>query len=708
MQNRYPLLARTGKRTLVIGDIPYVHQTLEAYVSKIFSLSYGFASLDVHAGNPRDHYLPRFGHRIVRGLLSLLMEPDSRLRSQQDAVSGVRMTRSQQEGVRNLKVGAEVFTLTRSWEGRALKEKEVGLPVPNTPVRVSVPEFLKRISSVVALNAEQKKILTEKLNNFGVLYRGKALHIAGYELGIDIGLTEERALAVFEEEFLRYGERQQLLENFYEKRFDSFERLVSAYVLFWEVGRRVSRAFRFFRLVYDMAASQSRTRVATTRSPVADVNLNLIFSQLGQPNSASQFSNPPVPVPFRVETSESIKEKSARVIREERAETSVSAARTEPASTLSSTERRRLYQRGIEMALEKISTELFNQLKTLEDGSLEPGAAAHLDRNYSRVRKELVEDLQWFEGKIDPTRLEELRYLFRQTVTSSRDRSARLRTTQSSASPTPAARAPQVQPSESFQRLRSVQTRLKEKEQISRQIAKTFLPVTQEKPGARSELRLASEETSGLNPEQLREALTYKSGLAWLTEEERLLPGLAKAEAAGIDLEKAFASFTEEPEVMTALGIARSSQTGTRGYYLFEYRETEDLETLKALFSQKTPGVVIAIFSEADQRGNLAREFSSEILNGDAELPEMPLLTYLTGKSRELQVARHEVIHFKPLEHVKLKKDYQEALQLGVLPLAAGGIVIRSDAEIPGARELRAADVVAQVLKAALLVSKSA
>lgn len=707
LQSRYPLLARTGKRTLVIGDIPYVHQTLEAFVSKIFSLSYGFASLDVHAGNPRDHYLPRFGHRIVRGLLSLLMEPDSRLRSQQDAVSGVRMTRSQQEGVRNLKVGAEVFTLTRSWEGRSLKEKEVGLPVPSTPVRVSVPDFIKRLSLVVALDAAAKKSLTERLNNFGELYRGKALHIAGHELGIELGLEGE-PLAAFEEEFLRYGERQQLLESFYEKRFDSFERLVSAYVLFWEIGRRVSRAFRFLRLTYDMAASQSRTRVATTRSPVADVNLNLIFSQLGRPDTASQFSNPPVPVPFRVETSESIQEKSARVIREEWAETSVPAARVEPASTLSSTERRRLYQRGIEMALEKIAVELFNQLKSLEDGSLEPSAAAHLDRNYSRVRKDLVEDLQWFEGKIDPTRLEELRYLFRQAVTSSRDRSARLRAAQPSPSTPTAVRTPQAQPSETFQRLRSVQARLKEKEQISRQIAKTFLSVTQEKPEARSELRSAEEVTSGLNPEQLREALTYKSRLAWMSEEERLLPGLAKAEAAGIDLEKAFGSFTEEPEVMTALGISRSSQTGTRGYYLFEYREAEDFETLKALFSRKTPGVVIAIFSRADQRGNLAREFSSEILNGDAELPEMPLLTYLTGKYRELQVARHEVIHFKPLEHVKLKKDYQEALQLGVLPLAAGGIVIRSDAEIPGARELRAADVIAQVLKAALLVSKSA
>ncbi|MEH2310146.1 MAG: hypothetical protein V7K18_11815 [Nostoc sp.] len=46
------LLARTGKRTLVIGDVPWVHQLLTAYVSKLFSLSYGIASLEVHGANP--------------------------------------------------------------------------------------------------------------------------------------------------------------------------------------------------------------------------------------------------------------------------------------------------------------------------------------------------------------------------------------------------------------------------------------------------------------------------------------------------------------------------------------------------------------------------------------------------------------------------------------------------------------------------------
>lgn len=704
VQNRYPLLARTGKRTLVIGDIPYVHQTLEAFVSKIFSLSYGFASLDVHAGNPRDHYLPRFGHRIVRGLLSLLMEPDSRLRSQQDAVSGVRMTRSQQEGVRNLQVGAEVFTLTRTWEGRTLKEKEVGLPVPAGAIRVPVSDFLRRLSSAVKVEPAAKKVLIEKMNNFGELYRGKALHIAARELGREAGF-EGADLAAFEKEFLVYGERQQLLENFYEKRFDSFERLVSAYVLFWEIGRRVSRAFRFLRLTYDMAASQSRTRVATTRSPVADVNLNLIFSQLGQPDTASQFSNPPVPVPFRVETSESIQEKSAREM-SARAAVPAVAVPSVPSTSLTAAERRRLYQRGVEMALEKISSDFFGRIKAYEDDALDPASAAHLDRNYTRLRKELIEDLEWFSGKIDPTRLEELKVLFRQALTASRERTSRLRLTQTPPSATAA--RPAAQPSESFLRLRNAQERLKEKEGISRQIAKTFLGITQEKPQARSELRLAEEPKEILDPAQLREALMFKSRLAALTEEERLLPGLAKAEAAGIDVERLFSGFAAEESVVEGLGLPVSDQTGTRGYYLFDYRETEDLETFKALLARKTPGVVIAVFTPVDVRGKVAAEIAGALSSGDAEMPAEPLMDYLTEKSKELQIARHEVIQLRPLEHVKLKKNYETALQIGALPLASGGIVIRSDMKVPGARELRAADLVEQILKAALLIGKSA
>ena len=63
MLQRRPVWARLGRRTLVIVDLPYVHQLLEAYVSKKFALSYSIASLDVHGTDPLDHFVHSFTHR---------------------------------------------------------------------------------------------------------------------------------------------------------------------------------------------------------------------------------------------------------------------------------------------------------------------------------------------------------------------------------------------------------------------------------------------------------------------------------------------------------------------------------------------------------------------------------------------------------------------------------------------------------------------
>lgn len=105
------MFARTGKRTVVIGDVSYVHQILESFVSKLFSLSYGIASVDVHGANPKDHMLHRFGHRITRGTLVLLGRPDGRMDALKNAESNVLMTAKQAKGVQNYGIGAEVVTI---------------------------------------------------------------------------------------------------------------------------------------------------------------------------------------------------------------------------------------------------------------------------------------------------------------------------------------------------------------------------------------------------------------------------------------------------------------------------------------------------------------------------------------------------------------------------------------------------------------------
>ena len=48
-------LHRVAGRSILIGDVPWVAQSIEAYVSKLFALSYSIATCTVFSGNPTDH-----------------------------------------------------------------------------------------------------------------------------------------------------------------------------------------------------------------------------------------------------------------------------------------------------------------------------------------------------------------------------------------------------------------------------------------------------------------------------------------------------------------------------------------------------------------------------------------------------------------------------------------------------------------------------
>ena len=74
-----PLWARLGKRTLVVVDVPWVHQLVHQFVSKLFSESYSFVSIDVHGADGRDNFVHCYTHRVVRGLLIAVGRPDGRL-----------------------------------------------------------------------------------------------------------------------------------------------------------------------------------------------------------------------------------------------------------------------------------------------------------------------------------------------------------------------------------------------------------------------------------------------------------------------------------------------------------------------------------------------------------------------------------------------------------------------------------------------------
>ena len=74
-----PFHARMGKRTIVIVDNPTVHQLLENFVSKLYSQSYSVNGVDVHGASGLDHFVHRFTHRVVRGVLLAVGRPDGRL-----------------------------------------------------------------------------------------------------------------------------------------------------------------------------------------------------------------------------------------------------------------------------------------------------------------------------------------------------------------------------------------------------------------------------------------------------------------------------------------------------------------------------------------------------------------------------------------------------------------------------------------------------
>ncbi len=202
------LLARTGKRTLVIGDVPWVSKLLKSYVSKLFSLSYGIASLDVHGADPQDDLLHEFGHRIVRGTLLFLGAPDGRRGQRQAQLeSAVIMTGKQVDGVRNIDVGPEV----------------------------------------VMIGANP----------------GIANEVFDYAIVLE-GQDEPCAFNNQNPE-----NQTKLIEDLRESRFGAFERLLASYVFFWALAKKVAS---FPILKYQYWKSQSRTKVMTTAAPVTGIS----------------------------------------------------------------------------------------------------------------------------------------------------------------------------------------------------------------------------------------------------------------------------------------------------------------------------------------------------------------------------------------------------------------------------------------------------
>jgi hypothetical protein len=199
------LFARTGKRTLIIGETPWVHQILGNFVSKLFSLSYGVASVDVHGANPQDDLVHCYAHRIVRGSLLYLGIPDGRCSEMQNSQElSTIMAGRQSQGIQHLSTGPDI------------------LMVGSNPLIAA-----KGFGRAIVLPSPVHTVCEE----FGAI------------------ISENNAL-----ESLRVS------------RFGSFLRLLSSYIVFWSMAKTVASLPL---LKYEFWKSQSRTKVMTTAAPVS-------------------------------------------------------------------------------------------------------------------------------------------------------------------------------------------------------------------------------------------------------------------------------------------------------------------------------------------------------------------------------------------------------------------------------------------------------
>jgi hypothetical protein len=95
------LLHRMVGRTVVIGDVPWVAQCADAFLSKIFACSYSIAGINVLHGNPADHLVHRHTHRVVRGTLLVVGRPDGRLSALSTAEAAVCLSVNQASSIQS-------------------------------------------------------------------------------------------------------------------------------------------------------------------------------------------------------------------------------------------------------------------------------------------------------------------------------------------------------------------------------------------------------------------------------------------------------------------------------------------------------------------------------------------------------------------------------------------------------------------------------
>jgi len=305
---RRPWLHRVSGRSVLIADIPWVGQCAEAFLSKLFALSYSIAGLSVYSANPHDHLVHRHTHRVVRGALLAVGRPDGRIHSLAAAEATSLLSIKQASSIQSLGVTCETLTIGHNpWplpraihlvlptiRPHFLSEKLLGLCLAegaaksgndaNAASDAALAAASKSPNALCGLYAHMSSLARLPPAVLRILHAastkgsGLASELSGAQVvGAPLSpIDRGRDLQFDALPPAQLLAEQRTLEVLYETRCASLQRLVSFFVLFHMMGKKVEEFWSrisFGVLAYDMSRTQSMMRVATTASPVSGMDV---------------------------------------------------------------------------------------------------------------------------------------------------------------------------------------------------------------------------------------------------------------------------------------------------------------------------------------------------------------------------------------------------------------------------------------------------
>jgi len=296
----------------VIVDTPCNHQLLENFVSKLFALSYGFVSIDVHGASGFDHFVHRFTHRVTRGVMLAIGRPDGRLCCLAKSESAVFLSVKQAAFIQNtvygvagagpdiVTIGHNPFkphlsdcnsiTLRSDTRGKFVDEllyerlflaaKPFAHGIIKTLWRNRPKRFVARVADIYGgikpkssygsqhIDPDvvsNKTALLEFYLNCKELLTKKRLDGGGVGQLIENSGDPSVRLAFssrLDSSSNTVQDRQMTVQHFYESRVASMERYIAFCVMFHAMGKACSQPWLC--TPWDIARSQSNLRVATT------------------------------------------------------------------------------------------------------------------------------------------------------------------------------------------------------------------------------------------------------------------------------------------------------------------------------------------------------------------------------------------------------------------------------------------------------------